>query len=168
LKQCSISAGCGQYKPLEDFNLKLGKPRHICRKCQAADRKAYRADNLEKERERLRRYKENNREKVLADKRRNGKRYRLKYLYNMTLDDFDAMYEAQDGYCASCGDPYGKNQLVVDHNHACCPGDRERPKTCGNCVCALLCNSCNTAIGMLKESSARIEAAAAYVRKYKE
>lgn len=38
--------------------------------------------------------------------------------------------------------------LVVDHDHACCPGER----SCGVCVRGFLCGNCNSAIGLLGDS----------------
>lgn len=41
-----------------------------------------------------------------------------------------------------------RSLLVVDHNHACCPGST----SCGECVRGILCIQCNSALGMLKDS----------------
>lgn len=38
--------------------------------------------------------------------------------------------------------------LVMDHDHRCCPSNR---KTCGNCNRGFLCRRCNTALGMLRD-----------------
>lgn len=37
--------------------------------------------------------------------------------YGITLDQYEAMFEAQGGVCAMCGRPPGKRQLDVDHSH---------------------------------------------------
>ena len=37
--------------------------------------------------------------------------------------------------------------LVVDHDHRCCPGAH----SCGSCLRGLLCPSCNSAAGMLRD-----------------
>lgn len=36
----------------------------------------------------------------------------------MTLEEWDALYESQEGLCALCGLPsIGNERLAVDHNH---------------------------------------------------
>lgn len=58
--------------------------------------------------------------------------------YGISLSDYENLYKKQNGKCAIC-----KNKLekgVVDHNH-----------TTGE-VRGILCNSCNTAIGLAKEN----------------
>ena len=54
--------------------------------------------------------------------------YRLKVKYGLTVEQFEAMLEAQDR-CGLCGDDLDMdkhNGVCVDHDHACCPGE----KTC--------------------------------------
>lgn len=104
-----------------------------------------------------------NRERVLrsvaANKARNPEKYKrlnraswYRTKFNISLDDYEMMVELQDGCCAMCGQPEtavnhrsGEIQnLAVDHDHACCPGD----KSCGACVRGLLCRSCNQALGV--------------------
>lgn len=62
--------------------------------------------------------------------------YRQKY--GITLDDYNKMLENQGGRCAICGSISGA--LFVDHCH----------KT--GRVRGLLCCSCNTGIGLLKDN----------------
>lgn len=50
--------------------------------------------------------------------------------------------------------------LVVDHDHACCPGDH----SCGKCVKGLICFDCNTALGLLRDDAAAADRLAGYVR----
>jgi hypothetical protein len=59
----------------------------------------------------------------------------LKYLYNITIEDYDAMFAAQNGLCAICNEPPKGRRFSVDHNH----------KT--GRVRGLLCNPCNIAVG---------------------
>lgn len=82
----------------------------------------------------------------------------LRRNYGITLEDYDAMYEKQNGQCAICGsnNPGGRwNHFAVDHDHE--TGE----------VRELLCNNCNTAIGLLKESPELIRLAAHYLDKHK-
>jgi len=92
--------------------------------------------------------------KAYADKY--SRRDRLKHHYGITPDEWDAMFKAQDGKCALCGEPpRGKTNLCVDHDH-----------TTGQ-VRALLCVPCNRALGYF-ENPKWSETAASYLTKYKE
>lgn len=83
----------------------------------------------------------------------------LRIRYGITTEQYDAMYEAQDGCCAMCGrpEPAEGRRLAVDHDHRCCPGR----KSCGRCLRGLLCTSCNNHLGVL-EDDAFVAAADAY------
>ena len=70
--------------------------------------------------------------------------------------------ERQGGGCAICGTPPNGKRLHVDHDHTHCAADRG----CPACVRGLLCSPCNTGIGMLGESAARLAAAASYLRSW--
>lgn len=93
---------------------------------------------------------------------------RLKYNYKLTMEDFEAMMTAQGGRCAICKRTPEESanrrhkRLVVDHDHACCPG----MKSCGKCVRGLLCYSCNSALGAFFDSVEVLDAAAAYRRSF--
>ena len=83
--------------------------------------------------------------------------WRLKR-YGISLAQFDAMLEAQDGKCAVCGStsPGGKHgRFAVDHNHAT------------GVVRGLLCWMCNAAIGMLRDSPDAAAGAARYLTKWR-
>lgn len=54
-------------------------------------------------------------------------------------------------------------RLVVDHDHACCPG----PTSCGRCIRGLLCLDCNLMIGQGRDDPETLEAGAAYLRAYR-
>ncbi|MFG3276233.1 endonuclease domain-containing protein [Streptomyces luteogriseus] len=87
----------------------------------------------------------------------------LEGTYGVALDWYWHMLEQQGGKCAICRDVNNSGRhLYVDHDHGCCPG----LKSCGQCVRALLCDSCNRAIGLMRDDAERLEAAAAYVRRY--
>ncbi len=83
----------------------------------------------------------------------------LKNNYGITLEDYDRMFEEQNGKCAICDtEEYGGTgyRFSVDHNH-----------TTGT-VRALLCGNCNTGIGLLQEDPAVLAAAIPYLSKHKE
>lgn len=75
--------------------------------------------------------------------------------YGMTVEEFTALFTAQDGACASCGDPVAIDAkgTHVDHCHAT---DRIR---------GILCRGCNMALGCLKDDPTRIQALADYLER---
>lgn len=98
-------------------------------------------------------------------KDRNANRARmLKVNYGITEEEYLHMFVRQGGVCACCGGEETKfsnragaiMNLSVDHCH----------KT--GRVRALLCNECNTALGMLHEDPERVECLMKYVLNIKE
>jgi hypothetical protein len=82
---------------------------------------------------------------------------RLRQMYNITLVEYLQMWMIQGGCCAICRQPDGTPR--VDHDHACCPGD----KSCGRCVRGLLCHRCNVALGLLDDDPERLASAILYL-----
>lgn len=78
----------------------------------------------------------------------------LKAKYGITIEMYDKMRNDQDGKCAICADNHPGYTLMVDHNHTT------------NAVRGLLCRWCNTALGMLKEKAASMEAAILYIKRH--
>lgn len=81
----------------------------------------------------------NKRHQINPRKTRND---RLKNRYGITLEQYDRMFENQDGVCAICGglNDHGR-RLCVDHNH----------KT--GKIRGLLCANCNLRISVLENKS---------------
>lgn len=79
--------------------------------------------------------------------------------------DYAHMLREQNYRCAICGITAMENgkRFAMDHDHSCCPGDVR--STCGNCVRSLLCNRCNSGLGMFRDSSELLTKAAAYLVK---
>lgn len=85
---------------------------------------------------------------------------RLRGMYKLTVEAYDAMLEKQGGVCAICkGVNPGGRDLSVDHDHRCCPGRN----SCGKCLRSLLCSRCNVGIGQFLENPALMRLAAVYV-----
>lgn len=127
-------------------------------------RKQYYLKNKQKEIEYAANYRNENKEKIKKDRKDNPdkhKNYNLKRDYGITVEDYNSLLEDQNFSCASCGisttELENNNQwkrhhkLVVDHCH-------ETGRIRG-----LLCNNCNTALGMVKESLAVLEGLKRYV-----
>jgi len=76
--------------------------------------------------------------------------------YGITLVEYNQLFESQVGCCAICRTHQleFQNRLAVDHCHST------------GKVRGLLCRPCNMALGLLKEDSAIILAAAQYVKDF--
>lgn len=66
----------------------------------------------------------------------------LKYRFNISLEDWEAMYARQGGRCAICQRKIGKDKAQTDHNHHC-PNGCTGLRSCGLCIRGLLCHDCN-------------------------
>lgn len=78
----------------------------------------------------------------------------LKYKFGITLDDYNAMLEKQNGGCAICSGTNKTKKLAVDHDH-----------TTGK-VRALLCDKCNRGIGLFDENQDRLYKVIEYLREH--
>lgn len=92
--------------------------------------------------------------------RKSYREWQLKSTYNLSLDAYESLLLSQNSGCAVCytTDP-GAKAFHVDHDHTCCPGN----KSCGKCVRGLLCSKCNLMIGLSKDNSEILRAAALYI-----
>lgn len=80
------------------------------------------------------------------------RRSRLRRNFGLTWEEYQAILEAQGGGCAVCQALPPENRLLpVDHD----------PVT--GKVRGLLCDSCNTAIGLLKDDPGRLQSAIDYL-----
>lgn len=75
--------------------------------------------------------------------------------YGLTLEDYDQLVEEQDGVCAICkGTDFGKHgRMFVDHNHE--TGE----------IRGLLCNRCNSGLGLFKDNTASLLNAIQYLQR---
>lgn len=72
--------------------------------------------------------------------------------YGLTVNQFAQMLEQQKGLCAIC--LLTPKKLQVDHDHAT------------GKVRALLCNSCNTALGLAKDDIGRLKSFIQYLERH--
>ncbi len=127
--------------------------REYNRKYYQANKERFRSEQKEYydlNKEKYAEYRRRQREKYLADPAIKRK-YHLKYEYGLTLEDYHQRYSEQNGQCLICESP--QELLDVDHDH-----------TTGK-VRGLLCNQCNTALGLLKDSPDVLLKAVAYLRR---
>lgn len=105
-------------------------------------------DNPEKYNKRLKNWVYHN-----SDKR---KSIVLKNEYGITLDDYNIMFENQKGCCAICNKHQSqlKRKLHVDHCH---DSDKVR---------GLLCQHCNTALGLIKDDVQALYRAIKYLTSF--
>ncbi|MGI5245453.1 endonuclease VII domain-containing protein [Dactylosporangium sp. CA-139066] len=84
--------------------------------------------------------------------RSKGAAYRLKTVYNLSVEQYQAILDHQGGRCAICGMKPRTKKLAVDHDHAT------------NLVRGLLCTVCNSGVlAMAKDRAEILRAAADYL-----
>lgn len=113
-----------------------------CKKCLASDQREYRE-----------------RQKGKPAWVRTQRRYTIRKRYGIEPEDYRALWEKQGGACAICrespdveGAPTHHRVLQIDHDHG------------SGAIRGLLCNSCNRALGFLRDDPLLAESAAAYLR----
>jgi len=150
-KKCS---SCQTEKVLDSFCKHRGmKDGHNnnCKECV----KQHTQENKEKVRKYKSDYYSANREKCIA---RDRKSY-LKRKYNVTVEWYEEQLKKQNGECMICGTTEGggiSSLLHVDHNH-------ETGQIRG-----LLCQPCNTGLGLFKENTQLLQKAIQYVDEFKQ
>ena len=93
-----------------------------------------------------------------AERRRRSNANHARYIentYEITGEQYWALYEAQGGVCQGCRRAKGKSKrLAVDHDHK--KGCGHDPNVgCPKCIRALLCGICNKTVGYLDADSLR-------------
>lgn len=83
--------------------------------------------------------------------------------YGIEPEFYQALLAETGGRCYICGDGEGDGpSLAIDHDHACCPGDR----SCGRCIRGMLCIRCNSSLERV-EQEGWVAAALGYLNKHK-
>lgn len=75
------------------------------------------------------------------------------WTYSVSSLQMQVLY---DRGCQICG---STENLRVDHDHSCCPGD----SSCGECIRGCLCSGCNMALGAFQDSAPVLQRAIAYL-----
>ena len=137
-KHCTL---CKQEKTLDKFS-KAGRGDALRSNCKQCDAKQYK------------KWKEKNREAYLRSTASSG----LKIKYGIDLNQYEKLFEEQNGKCKICGTKKpgrkGVKRFAVDHCH----------KT--KKVRGLLCMACNTAIGLLNENPILFDKAKHYLAQH--
>ena len=140
-KQC---AKCKKWKLFSKFGSNINRKgglHYYCKKCANIKNAKWRRDNSE----------------LSATVQR---KVRLKIRFDITIEQYDKMFEQQNGLCAICGEPetaenqYGVIRLAIDHDH----------KT--GKIRALLCRGCNQLLGCAKENTITLQSAINYLHSY--
>lgn len=126
--------------------------------------KNWEANNKDKVRAKSKRYADSHKPEIAkrwdnwyANNKLRVRENKLKRVYGLKNEDYDKMLQEQNNCCKICGVKDAdtkKGYLVVDHCH----------KT--GKIRSLLCNNCNTGIGLLKDSPEVIEKAAQYLKNH--
>ena len=133
MKQCTK---CGAV----DFDYYKSKPER-CKTCVKAGMRSYRKENSAKVAEADKaRYTEKRKKTIYFSQ--------VKKKYGLTRDEYNRILESQGGHCAICP---STERLVVEHNHE--TGE----------VRGIVCNKCNTALGMADDSPTRLLDCAKYL-----
>lgn len=133
MKECNI---CKETKPLDEFvkrsNRASGRQSY-CKKCHnIKSRDEYSSDRM--------------------------KDYDLKKLYGISLDDYEQLFNEQEGSCKICSRHISelnhghKKNLCVDHNH-------DTGKIRG-----LLCDKCNRGLGLFCDDETMLLKAVDYLK----
>ena len=128
---------CDTEKTIENFYLHAGSKtgyREECKTCRTEyERKRYKKDS-----------------RAVISRR-------MKYLYGITLAEYDLLLEQQNGHCMICETTEpggGKGRFAIDHNHS--TGE----------IRGLLCCTCNRGLGFFRDDPHYLRQAAKYLELY--
>lgn len=166
MSSCKTCTICGELKAFKYFYKHSGHKDGYTSECKCCNLKKRKKNRL-KLSERTRKYYYKNRKNELAKQKKRRttpegqeyyRKFWVKYRYGLSSEDWQEIFDRQNGCCPICGIHQSKlNQsLSVDHNH----------KT--NEIRGLLCNKCNLAMGFLNvdESGIKLlQKAIKYVKK---
>lgn len=135
-----ICSKCKQNKFISDFYKDKHKKSGITSACKTCRSKAYNT------------WERKNKQKIKQYSRKSN----LKKWYDLTIDDWQQMFEKQQGCCAICGKHQSDEsmRLHVDHNHIT------------KQVRKLLCSNCNRMLGCAKENIEILENAISYLNEH--
>jgi hypothetical protein len=124
---------------------------------RAEYQKEWRFKNIEREKKRQASY--------YQQKKEEQRNRDLKSKYGITLEQYNVMYENQEGKCACCGidESQLKEKYASHHSRFCVDHDHNTGK-----VRQLLCQKCNTLVGFLEKRKDTLGKALEYIEKHRE
>jgi hypothetical protein len=127
---------CNITKNVENFYLNNGKHSSWCKPCTISQSKKNAKKNPEKRKEQ-------------------DKKYYLKKAFNLSVNEYDALLEKQNGVCAICKkvEIRKNSRLSVDHCHN------------SNIIRGLLCRTCNLGLGYFYDDTNLLNNAISYLQK---
>ncbi len=146
-----ICRTCGEGFPNEDYRPNIGNQ---CRPCRNSKSGSWRKANPDYQRK----YRESHRGERARKNRENpycAREYRLKKEWGMSLQEYERRLLNQGGRCAICKGVSRNRALAIDHNHL--TGE----------IRGLLCQNCNIALGLFKDSPEMIQEALCYLMFYR-
>lgn len=154
---------CNQIKPKDMFGKHAGNTdglQALCRECSAAylDANREHINSLKRNQRRAERELTNFRNRSYYQENRDKLRMRnLTRPHNISPERYEELRASQDSKCAICRKD---GRLCIDHDHSCCA---KQKSSCGTCIRGLLCSTCNSALGFLKDSPQLLRTAADYL-----
>lgn len=146
-------------RTLEYLKTEHGKQKNKEWRMKEAERHRYRMDTDPEYRKRMSQNALNRYRRLPKEKSKIRQfKTKLKIKYGLTIEQYNAMFESQNGQCKICGKKFDNKMGSgnVDHCH----------KT--GKVRGLLCNGCNVGLGFFKDNIENLKSAAEYLTKYNE
>lgn len=136
MKTCSK---CGKTKSQKEFTKRPSSKDGFCSWCKQCNKEAIK-----------KRYAEN------PEYRKQVKSNKYLREFGITLEDYNLMYEEQNGNCAICKEHSSTHDrlLAIDHCH-----------TTGK-IRKLLCKNCNLALGLIKENKETLNTMISYLEEH--
>ena len=123
---------CGEYKDISEFHKNRSKRYGIKNLCKECTRKY----------NKIRPYRQKRNSEYM-------KNYHLQYKFGIGIDDYNKLYDEQNGCCNICKLPF--ETMDIDHDHK--TGE----------IRGLLCRGCNTALGLFHDNIESLRKAILYL-----
>lgn len=85
----------------------------------------------------------------------------LRNRFKLSVGQHRVLLKNANHSCEGCG---REDNLCIDHDHSCCS---RRGVSCGKCIRGILCRSCNSGIGYIKDNIDFLKEMVAYIERHK-